>query len=81
MTAPIVPLAAAARARLTAAPANSLARKAAGCAAVVLAEARTTKGALRMLATSSLPDEVRDQAADLIHELAATAAANPKENA
>ena len=71
MTAPLAHLAAAARARLTAAPANSPARKAAGCALVVLHEARTVKGALRMLAASTLPADTRDQAADLIHQLAA----------
>lgn len=34
-------------------------------------DARTTKGALRMLAASSLPDEVRDATADLINRLSA----------
>lgn len=70
MTAPLAHLAAAARARHTAAPANSPARKAAGCALVVLKEAKTVKGALRMLAASSLPDDIRDATADLIHQLA-----------
>lgn len=70
MTAPLAHLAAAAKARHTASPSNSLSRKAAGCAAVVLKEARTVKGALRMLAAAeTLPDEIRDRAADIIHEL------------
>lgn len=71
MTAPLAHLAAAARARHTASPANSLTRRAAGCAVVVLHDARTVKGALRMLTTATLPDEVRDATADLIHELSA----------
>lgn len=72
MTAPLAHLVAAARARLTAAPANSDTRKAAGCALVVLKEAKTVKAALRMLAASSLPDELRDATADLIHQLDTT---------
>lgn len=71
MTSPLAPLAEAARFRLLAAPANSTTRKAAGCALVVLSEAKTVKGALRMLATSTLPDDIRDRAADLIAELSA----------
>ncbi|WP_433699080.1 hypothetical protein [Nocardiopsis sp. CA-288880] len=71
MTAPLAPLVAAAKVRHTSAPANSPARKAAGCALVVLSEARTVPGALRMLAASALPDDLRDQAADLIHQLSA----------
>ncbi|MCY9786855.1 hypothetical protein KIK06_23510 [Nocardiopsis sp. EMB25] len=69
MTAPLAHLADAARARHLAAPANSDARKAAGCALVVLREARTVKAALRMLAASTLPDELRENVADLIHQL------------
>ncbi len=69
MTAPLAHLVAAAKARHTASPANSLTRKASGCALVVLKEARTVKGALRMLGASTLPDEIRDATADLIHQL------------
>ena len=68
---PLAHLTAAAQARHTASPAGTLARKAAGCAVVVLSQARTTKGALKMLAASSLPDEVRDATADLINRLSA----------
>lgn len=71
MTAPLAHLAAAAQARHTASPAGTLARKAAGCAVVVLSQARTTKGALKMLAVSSLPDDIRNATADLVHELSA----------
>ena len=69
MTAPLASLAAAAQARHT--PAGTLARKAAGCAVVVLSQARTVKGALKMLAASSLPDDIRNATADLVHELSA----------
>lgn len=84
MTAPLASLVAAAKARHTAAPANSPARKAAGCALVVLREAKTVPGALRMLAASTLPDDIRDQTADLIHRLSALnseSQPNPKETA
>ena len=65
----LAPLAEAARFRLLAAPAGSLSRKAAGCALVVLSEAKTVKGALRILATARLDDTIRTAAATLISEL------------
>jgi hypothetical protein len=52
-----------------AAPAGSLYRRAAGCAAVVLVDARTPAGARKMLRASGLGDEVRDAALDLIDQL------------
>ena len=79
MTPQLAPLVAAAKARHTAAPANSPARKAAGCALVVLNEAKTVKVALRMLAASTLPDDLRNQTADLIHRLDTEAAGTTKE--
>lgn len=75
---PLERLAAAARVRLLAAPANSTTRKAAGCALAVLSEAKTVKGALRMLATARLDDTIRTAAATLISELH-TQHTNPKE--
>ncbi|WP_435112044.1 hypothetical protein [Nocardiopsis synnemataformans] len=69
MTSPLAPLAEAVRFRLLAAPAGSLSRKAAGCALVVLSEAKTVKGALRMLATARLDDTIRTAATTLISEL------------
>lgn len=53
------------------APSGSLERRAAGCAAVVLVDARTPAGACKMLAASTLTDDVRDAALDLIDRLAA----------
>lgn len=62
--------AAAARAIAGAAPAGSLRRRAAGCAAVVLGHARTVAGAKKMLrASSAMDDQVRDAATDLIDTL------------
>lgn len=51
------------------APAGSLERKAAGCAAIVLTDARTVTGAKKMLRASALGDQVRDAALDLIDQL------------
>lgn len=51
------------------APTGSLDRRAAGCAAVVLVDARTPAGARKMLRASRLGDEVRDAALDLIDQL------------
>ncbi|MFL1444037.1 hypothetical protein [Nocardiopsis protaetiae] len=51
-------------------PRGSLQRRAAGCAAVVLTDARTPAGARKMLrAADHLADDVRDAALDLIDAL------------
>jgi hypothetical protein len=52
-----------------AAPAGSLDRRAAGCAAVVLVDDRTPAGASKMLRASALGDDVREAALDLIDTL------------
>ncbi|MFY7069605.1 hypothetical protein ACOQFV_27420 [Nocardiopsis changdeensis] len=57
---------------------SSLERKAAGCAAVVLTDARSITGARRMLRTSNLPDDLRDATLDLIDQLAARSADPPQ---
>lgn len=63
-------LAARARQLHAEAPRGSLERKAAGCAAVVLTDARTQAGARKMLrAAGGLADEVRDAALALIDTL------------
>lgn len=52
------------------APRGSLERKAAGCAAVVLTDARTPAGAKKMLrAADGLADDIRDAALALIDTL------------
>ena len=65
-----VTLAARARQVHAEAPRGSLDRRAAGCAAVVLGDARTPAGARKMLrAADGLADEVRDAALALIDTL------------
>ena len=56
---------------------GSLDRRAAGCAAVVLVDARTPAGASKMLRASTLGDEVRDAALTLIDQLTAERSTTP----
>ena len=62
----------------TTTPRGSLERKAAGCALVVLTDARSITGARRMLRASNLPDDLRDATLDLIDQLAARSADPPQ---
>lgn len=69
MTTSTTDLAARARDIAHTAPAASLERRAAGCAAVVLRDARTPEGAVRMLQAADLDPDVARAAEQLIHQL------------
>jgi hypothetical protein len=61
------------------APAGSLLRRAAGCAVIVLIDAKTPRRALQILAAARLDDTIRAAAETLIRQLATTEVANSKE--